>query len=506
MSRRNVALLAAVAAGSVVLVACTPSHARVDAKAAARQPHSAARATLNGSELHYGAGAKRSSEVVYEPDVVTIGEGAGAVRSGSANGLVWTIDAHAAGASDLAVGKIMLITSLGTGRVLKLTHKGSEDVVVLGPVSLTDVFRQVNIRSAAPIALANPLYYATPGLPGGETTDRTTKDAPDSGHRRLLSGGVPPHRRLAPTLPVPPISPPSLPPIPTPPPLPISMPAPTTSPQSISTGEATTQPFLNAAGLGAQLSVQHGDGRFVARVTLHLNQPTADFVLDIEDGVVKEASVHLHGAGAISIDITAADLSSNGQFAERRIQIPVSLVIPLGGPAPLYLSITQGFLVTSQLLGKAEVQTHGTYRLIGDLYFGIRNGKPLLSATTAAVVDPMNRNTVSLGVAANSVGFGWRVTAEVGVGLLGFSAGAWYKLGFFTEFTADGLDVLHPGCVTNSIVIRGQFGVGYHVPEVVMKAVNFFLGVFGVKKIPASGGLMSKYVPLWHPDPAQYCP
>ena len=56
LSRRFLALVAAVAAGSVVLVGCTPGHARVDAKAAARQPHSASRATLNGTELHYGAG------------------------------------------------------------------------------------------------------------------------------------------------------------------------------------------------------------------------------------------------------------------------------------------------------------------------------------------------------------------------------------------------------------------------------------------------------------------
>jgi hypothetical protein len=183
------------------------------------------------------------------------------------------------------------------------------------------------------------------------------------------------------------------------------------------------------------------------------------------------------------------------------------LAIPLGGPAPLYLSITQGFLVTSQITGKGSVQAHGAYRLIGDLYFGIRNGKPLLSATTAAVAVPLDRNTLSLGVAGNAVELGWRVTAEVGVGLLGFSAGAWYKVGFATNFVADTpLDVLHPGCVTNSVVLRGQFGIGYHVPAVVMKAVNFFLGVFGVKQIPADGGIKSKYVPLWRPPSAQYCP
>jgi hypothetical protein len=285
------------------------------------------------------------------------------------------------------------------------------------------------------------------------------------------------------------------------------MPAPTTTPQTVTTGETRSRPFLNSAGLGAELFIQHDDGRFDARVALSLEQPTADFTLNIADGTVREASVRLHGAGALTIDVTGAQESGQGAFADKRVQIPLSLVIPLGGPAPLYLSITQGFLVTSQIIGKGSIESHGKYKLIGDLYFGIRNGRPLLSATTMAVADPMNHHTTAFGIAANTVELGWRVTAEVGVGLLGFSAGAWYKLGFSTAFTADtGLDVLHAACVTNSIILRGQFGIGYHVPEVVMKAVNFFLGVFGVKKIPASGGLMSKYLPLWQPAPARYCP
>ena len=92
----------AVAALVAVLAGCThaaPRPSRPDTGSqhvvAARTPHHVGRATLHGAELRYGASARLDPGVVYQPDVVPIGGGANAVRSVSADGLVWSMDATA---------------------------------------------------------------------------------------------------------------------------------------------------------------------------------------------------------------------------------------------------------------------------------------------------------------------------------------------------------------------------------------------------------------------------
>lgn len=74
--------------------------------------------------LNYGYGAQPAGSVPYQPDVVVVAGGAQAVRSVSADGMTWTVDAGAGGAGDLAVGRIMLLTSQAAGRVVELRDEG----------------------------------------------------------------------------------------------------------------------------------------------------------------------------------------------------------------------------------------------------------------------------------------------------------------------------------------------------------------------------------------------
>ncbi len=67
--------------------------------------------------LNYGYGAQSAGQMPYQPAVVVVAGGPGTVRSVSSDGMTWTIDAGAGGASDLAVGRIMLMTSQAAGRV-----------------------------------------------------------------------------------------------------------------------------------------------------------------------------------------------------------------------------------------------------------------------------------------------------------------------------------------------------------------------------------------------------
>ena len=68
----------------------------------------------------YGYGATHVEGVELQPDVVLVAGGPHAIREGSADGLTWRIDRDAPGASELAVGSVMLLTSRATGRVAEV--------------------------------------------------------------------------------------------------------------------------------------------------------------------------------------------------------------------------------------------------------------------------------------------------------------------------------------------------------------------------------------------------
>ena len=140
--------------------------------------------------------------------------------------------------------------------------------------------------------------------------------------------------------------------------------------------------------------------------------------------------------------------------------------------------------------------------------FGKVANRPLQPNLGASVDNALTANTTALGVAPNSYELGWSLKASVGVGLPWFGASAWFQIGFgVTVASAPGLDVLTPGCVTDSLLLWGQFGLSYRIPDVLAAALNAVLSLFGVKKkVPASGGVSARPFDLWRPQPARYCP
>lgn len=437
----------------LALAACT--HAVTgsgsSSTASAGNPSSLARVRLTGNELRYGANFDQNEGIVYQPGVVVIKDGADAVRAVNANGLLWTLDARAPGVSSLAVGKIMLATSLGSGRVLKLIPAGNDIQVLLGPVSLTDVIRDADIASAAPISLADPLYYGAPRQPG------TVVDAP----RFLTLPGAPA-------------------PQPT-------MPAPATQPEPVSLGDFEVSPYDTDDAIGLSIHASHGSGHFQGTLALKVQRPTVTFRLIIHDASVKEASVRLHGAIGIHVAFAAAEKDQSGSFANKVVEVPLQLTIPLGA---FRLTITQSFDLALLLSGAAVLAGHGDYGISGDLAFGVINGRPAFNATAVTVADPLDHNIASVGVASNTIVLGYSARITIGIGAIGFTAGAWYQLRFALTAVSDAeLSELSRGCVTDSLSIDSKYGIGYSIPDVVASAINLFLSVFGVPKIAARGGL-----------------
>lgn len=498
--------------------ACTSSVGHPSTTAAPRR--SSQIAHLGGNELRYGAGATAAAGVVYQPDVVLVGGGAAAVRVVSASGLTWTIDANAPGAGKLAVGKIMLATSFGTGRVLKLTRSGTQVTVILGPVSITDVIRDANLGSSTPIPIGETLAYATPSAPGAAVDDPHDPLAPATGSgpanpspgrspnpatdtstatthslrgTRLTPRGV--AGLLAPTEGAR-VAAPAAP----------TLPAPSTAPIPVGAGDFQVTPFWDGGGAGVKVGYDKGDGRLQATLTLKLDKPTMLFRLVISHGKLLEATVQVHGAGAVEVAVDAATRSSAGNFRGKTVHVPETLTIPLAGfGIPLVLSVNQDFYVSMQLIGAAAFHTKGGYRISGDLGFGYRNGSgPNLFGTTLAVEDPMTANTRVLGVASGVITLGWNLKLSIGVGVLGFSAGVWYQLGVALSVVADGLS-LTAGCVRDALVVVGSYGIGWTVPQAVVAVLNFFLRAVRARTITASGGFAWGPSELWRPTPGDFC-
>lgn len=110
--------------------------------------------TTSGSAdaiARYGQAAPRDpAGFTYQPDVVVVDGGPEAVRSVSADGLVWTVDGKASGLDGLDVGEAMFLTSRAAGRVAAKEPAGDDVAITLAPVQLNEIIRDGHIKSEIP--------------------------------------------------------------------------------------------------------------------------------------------------------------------------------------------------------------------------------------------------------------------------------------------------------------------------------------------------------------------
>jgi hypothetical protein len=279
---------------------------------------------------------------------------------------------------------------------------------------------------------------------------------------------------------------------------------PTTEPEPVSLGDFEVSPFDTSDEIGLSIHASHGSGFFQGNLALRVQRPSVTFRLVIHGARVDEASVHLHGAIGIHVDFKAVEKDKSGSFGNKVVEVPLQLTIPLGG---FRLTITQSFDIGLLLSGAAELQGQGDYGITGDLAFGVVNGQPAFKATGATVLVPLDRNITSLGVASNTIQLGYSARVTIGIGAIGFEAGAWYQLRFGLTAVSDTIaSELSRSCVTDSLTIDSKYGIGYSIPDIVANAVNLFLSVFGVPKIAASGGLSWGPSNILSTPAVKYCP
>ncbi|HKP17515.1 MAG TPA: hypothetical protein VJT84_03485 [Gaiellaceae bacterium] len=405
-----------------------------------------------GAARRYGAGFAGLKGVVYQSNVVVIGGGASAIRGVSPDGLTWTVAGKAPGVADLKVGKIMLATSFAAGRVLAVSKSGPNVKVVLGPVTLTDVFRQATFDAkGAPVK--QPLYHNTT-LPTTQPKARTAQSV-----SAAAQGG----------------------------------------------GTFTTIPIC-CANTGFATTYDNGVGRATIAVNLYFNNPTVDFHIVIAGGSLKEASLALHGAAKLGYTFVAATKSVKGNVHSGPTRLPGSITIPLG-TGPLSLTFTQSFDINIQLGGAAGFKTSGEFAVSGDLGFRYtpRGANP--SAVVMATLKPFLEHTESFALGTSIIAIGWAVRATIGIGQGGFTAGAYFTLKPGVSIAMDGsFGSKYQGCVTAATSVTGEGGVGYTIPDYVLSIVNTILGSLKIKPIAGEGGPKLAEFPIFKPKPGAACP
>ncbi len=447
-------------------------------------------APLHGNQLVYGVSAARDRAITYQPDVVFLDGGADSVKAVSADGMSWTISASAKNVDQLQVGKIMVATNYGVGRILAVAASGADKRVALGPVSLTDIIKDGTLASAQPIALAGFNAYDVSGQPGlitdlaGATTSSATTSSANMVSlppaRFMAYTGATPERAMLPAAPAP-----------------GNLPAATpTIPDSV-VGDYHLQSSC-CSSVGVHVYYEKNGGKVSASVHLRFDRPTVDFSIVVRGGQVKSANVSLHGAAGLSFDITAATLNGRGNFKGPRVELPVDIQIPIAaGPIPMTIGVQQIFSMGLALSGRAEMSADGEYTVGGSLGFSYANGAPKFDQPKIGVKKSILEGMGALSVGPSGLDLAYALKLSIGVGTIGFTVGAWYQVAASLALTASGAPGLAlVNCKSAALTLTSRYGIGYNIPDLVASAVNALLSAIytNPKPIKASGG------PEWGPD------
>ena len=253
-------------------------------------------------------------------------------------------------------------------------------------------------------------------------------------------------------------------------------------------GNFALTPSASAAGIGVQFDYSHGGILLKGQALLHLQAPTVAFHIVIDHGV-KSASMRLEGAAGLTMSFDAGIDADSPYALDQRVEIPVDISIPIGGPTPLTITIRQTLLFKSAFgARKATIGASGDFTFNGGFGVEYANGGlrltgPLGFSGTHDFVNSING--VSLGV--NGFTAGYQLRMVVGIGAFGFAAGP-----SFTFVTRMGITNTAAeaavACKFGTLNVQMGVGVGYSLPQVVTDAINFILSKLNIKAINSSDG------------------
>lgn len=486
-------------------------------------------AVLSEAERLYGVSPRRAPGVTYQPDVILMEHGANAIRSQSVDGFTWTIDAAAPGAADIRPDKILFATGRVVGRVLKVTTKGGDLDVTLGPAELTDIFQEVHIATEGSLDPEKMLVYVAPAGYPGASHDRDEPEAPaaalgpDLRHSGVQVYAVSQAGDMVPLHPG------------------ARTPRRTacgndawgefhvmqasyvSRPETIADGADDCAQFTRAGvgttaaaiadvvldgfsitpsmagGLQAATKYNHGGLIFNAHTKIRLDHPKFKFRLDILHGL-KTAAIEFSGVGGIEVGIEAGT-SDALKNINREFAVPVDISYPIPGLVPFAATFHQSLLVQTLFTAKqGTLRTQGDFSVSGTITAGIVDGAP--TATAPLTVTSNTSLTAelsgeSLGVNGLVLGYGGKLI--IGLGSFGLIVGPYASINTALGITrgsdlATGLVAYT--CRSSTLDLFIDYGLGFAIPSWSAKAVNAFLGLFGAKPISTSYGTKLGTLPI----------
>lgn len=440
----------------------------------------------------YGNAPQRDGPINFQPGVKFVGDGAQSIRAMAPDGINWLLDAGARGVEQVREGDIIAVTGRCAGRVYAVQREGDLVRVALGPAEFTEFVRDCDIETDAAIDLADTAPLLMPKLPGLELQmdptrpwrDTTPEEDMDELRQRVAMHGIDTGRLMARRA--------------------LFRPdvhasrfgfRPAAGPTDL--GDLTIVPVLGEGGVGMSAYARR-EGLFANFfVLVRLGRPRLRFRVRVNFGQIMEATISVGGSLGLKVGFVA--VSEGGLESNYRVGsqlVPADWGIPdFGGIGDFFAaSIQQRLSIQTAFSAKnSKLESVGDYELDGEIGFGYRNSTfGVLGPTIRTVNRSMLQSTKGLSLGANGIVVAHQMKVMVGIGAGGFKVGPY--AGFNTSVgVTRGSDmargVQEEPCKMATLVLSLRPGFGWQVPKWFAGAVNFFLGLVGLKKIPFEGGI-----------------
>lgn len=434
-----------------------------------------ARKDLTPAEIKYGRAPTRDPNVTYTPEVVIVDRGPESIRSVSADGLTWTIDARAPHASELAVNKIAFITVRCVGRVLQASGDGDALRLVLGPVDLTDVFQKLDATFSEPIDLNEGLPYPAPQYAGlsmplegdaASLPEWSAAISPGAPAPSADAHGPPQGGRIVPAAfgrQQGPVSP--------------------GIPQRLDMKFQTKDALSNADGIGAEMKYAKAGIVLKAQVQLLVQKPKLDFHVTINQKDV-DTTVILRNVGGLRLAFDAAAGPDFSGSTDWYLPDVGDISIPIG-TLPLSITLRQDIWVRSAFTSKQSAfSAGGEYTLNADFGFTSHNGVVKVVGPKGLTVKQSLMNNI-FGISLSPVGMTVSHEAKItaGIGTWGFTTGPTLHIGTSLQ-VRKGSSVGIVPCLGAALSMNVKGSVGYSIPGKIQDYVDDFLKVIHAPPIP----------------------
>lgn len=469
--------------------------------------HAVKMSDLSPTEQKYGIAPERGHGIDFQDNIVLIEHGDKAIQSWDTNGLGWTLDASNPQVANLKQGDVLFATSRCVGRVLKLTRDGRTASVILGPVQIQDVIKRGNVAYHAPLDLDSLTAIEVPDDPaafGSPYAERMKAQAAGPAPGLTISDVqyfvVSPHGEWRPIStirrpaawesamrhdwesPAPSVVrasySPQLPPI-----------------VNYNKLLGGTPCWKDCGGLGARMTVSKDGLNIVISVVFHLQAPTVNFDISVARGLWSE--VQLTGAAGFEVSVEGTTDQSFVRNIKEIGALPVDLVLPLsGGGVGFDVHFHQDISLSTAFSAKTSIlKAHASAKMYGSLGFDYHQGQFDARFISATELSGLASDIAGVSMGINSMVFGINQRVLVGFGVAGFAVGPFVSLtssitALKQADSASSMMLTQQHVAdcrqgTFSMVVGG--GIGYGLPKVVVKVVNFFLGLFNANPIAESG-------------------